>query len=207
MATTREIRQKLREEEKARTRRREAAVVAVARAGEAVAAERVAVAERQEKLRERTASVLAAEQAAFEERRATLQRQLEVDLAAEDAKIVPKEVAAGQAVLAAMGGELAAMDAAWREGQLHDLTEISLAELRRWARRARQEDATDVTGQDAGGVIVGEADELVVSSSGGAYGSGRVDGAAGGEVSVAAGTSWPEAGGLADVAGMARRSV
>jgi hypothetical protein len=63
---------------------------------------------------------------------------LERALAEEDARLLAREVAAGEAVVAAMGGVLAEEGIAYRESELVRLTGFSVAEVRRWARMARE---------------------------------------------------------------------
>lgn len=128
MATAGEIKNALRLQEKDRTRRRTDAVMAV-----------VAAAER-----------AASGQEMASRRKAQLREQYELALAAEDARVAQLEAAAGQAVVAATGGELEKLGCAFRENELRDLTGLPVAEFRRWVRAARQA-GDGSAGDDAGG--------------------------------------------------------
>lgn len=136
MSTAKELRARVREAERAKAKMREDAVVAVVTAGEAIAAEQVAVEERKRKLRQ----------------------QLERDLAAEDAKVTAREIAAGEAVSAALGGQLGDLGVPWREGELHELTGFGIADLRRWARLAREHATKEGGGEPLGGAVPADAD-------------------------------------------------
>lgn len=132
MTSAREIQARVRAQERKRGRLREAAITRLVAAGTAVAEVEVEVAAAKARLREK---VLA---------------KLDADCAKLDDKVAAKEVEAGRAVMEAMGGELAALGAEWREGDLRDLTGFQIAELRRWARRARDTAVEDEAAAQGG---------------------------------------------------------
>lgn len=166
MTSAREIRAKVRAQERERGRLREAAITRLLDAGTAVAETEVAVADAKKSLREK---VLA---------------KLDADCAKLDEKVTAKEIEAGLAVIEAMSGELAALGAEWREGDLRDLTGFQLAELRRWARRARGTEPEDATESRDGSTGAAPEDDGASVDDAGATGAAVAVPVAGDEVAA-----------------------
>lgn len=144
MPTAHDIKSKLQQQERDRTKRRTDAVMAVVAAG--------------------TRAIKG--QDAAKQRKETLRVQYERALAAEDAKLAQLEAAAGEAVLAATGGELEQLGCGFRETELRELTGLPVGDFRRWVRAARQAGNGDANGTPSAGD----------AESGGS--AGAVDGAA-----------------------------